>query len=1491
MGLTPSEARSRAIEGWRTKRMKYPSRFGASKTMKASEDDSRPRRTFTNKKDLQNEIVQTPAGAAKRYPTESEGERNKSVARIRKRREDIRKNSKRQAEREGRNVQDFPNSYGARLHPQSGKGSRGTINEEALNKARKIENEGIGLENTKTKDAGKGVLDRYREKLAREGHTDSQIEYRVSQLIEKRNERRRREPKARQIESSARKKINEEFGAIYAGGTVPPTTSINASKVVGKTPEEIKRHLEDTLVQAQRPNLRVTNIEQSKQARAKAEQEVARAQESLARAKADSGSAVRTKAATGLPEDSIGKGTQTVPASIVDRKSTQKQNISQAERNLEKAEQKLARTPKPVEAIDKKTDVEELVNHIVNSHVAPTEQERVRAASDASKLLSRLQSKAQDRYDRELEAYDSAQIEKGLAEANVVLAVAKREGTIRDKGQLKEILSAQGRYGYVPGNNFLESITQRSSPLKSAEEMYQDSGARESFSRTKWAARKAKAKFLNETFTDPQPEFFKGVRGQVSMNKELTTNKRTSLERGDITKLLDKNNQNLGVGKLGPGNNMRKDPIDKASKGLIPNKWKVAVISDGSRKDNGEPITTSKRLRSYDQWTQRELETRGEAVVGIAEQRMLRRRRRNKDGNLVDPGQQMRIELGKRDAVGVEAGQDGALRRVFESPNVSRSQVVRGEEKGKRPMTAYIATDVNGRSYMVDKEKFDSLDPGRQWEFVKAIENKDKAGGDQENVDALLDKRVKASKEQEAADQGLTVKEGKIRKESVEKMTAEEQQQLDRFRQRAYYPRQVEDVYVPQGASVLTDGAKERIMIKTPSLSFRRKGKKQTVIEEQAAFINLDQDQLSSPLGRVAKYGLIEPARVKETYDRADVMTIVDPTRMPPGFEQPDRGVSADRQRALSRMTREPAFREKVFAQVAKTEGKTRTQVEEEYQQSLKDSSREGMFKNIAAAAAMSGFYKGQRRYRESVKPNVFNRTIGTLGNKITRDPSFSKRYMLDIAPIAKEAMIAPMGRGVEKAKFYATSPFFSTEGTTLPKLARNQFGYTLDPTLTDRLRFGRRADKFVANNYKQRLIESRISTSYTKNISERVQKEGIRGALARQKAGKILSWRSKTGWMRDDLIKDIDTTIGELNQTLNQRGRTIQEVRAGVEAPRATVTTRYGDQQYKSEIRNPLQLKNMLIEMKKQAAGMDIQDEISLSSLERASKGNKSLFPRANRWKGGNFTPNEKVVAAGAGAVALAGVAAYGVHKYKQRQEKKRGEIPKSFTNRYLPPAFNTPVPLPSGVQVRKRGAFEQNTFNEVVGIAGVEKPKLAGKFEKRTIALRPEDHGLRRDAPILGRPQIKLRKDKGDKSLAKSLVIPVANPKNRYSQVPQGYKVSVRGRNLPGVIEVSKPYSYQKSGRKRPGVEKLKPSSKTSVRRMAEKEALVARYAGTSDEARIRAMYSGDQKIVEMFRDPEAVRSARLHNPHLVSAQAGSRNEAMTNVFERQKDSLGGV
>lgn len=1033
----------------------------------------------------------------------------------------------------------------------------------------------------------------------------------------------------------------------------------------------------------------------------------------------------------------------------------------------------------------------------------------------------------------------------------------------------------------------------------------------------KWAVAdpSKKSAMGDETFVTDigrKPEFFAGARGQVRLSKDQYENKLRAAREGNLIVLLDKKLNPINVGQIDPETGKpSRDPTKKATLGLIPNKDYITSY----RYDDaagGDPTFVTERTGPLDSGRK------------IGERTVLLSQAQTRSVGLVGKNQVTgEITLGRRtDSKNVFDKKDDALiirQEFIEQPGRTKPFSIEVTQSGEKPKRAYlIASESQVGTITPDRHR------GRKPEEPVIP----KSGSERAARQARLEQRSRNI----LKDTSEIPIDGKMYRVATKE---EWDAAPENKRAVTNTPGKVIRTFVPPGTTELAPKELDTIKITTPTVEIR--GRK--VLDQQLAFANLDAEAQSTKLGKVARYGLIEPQKVRNKYDQEDILAVLGgpegrqriprmpgdigdtPGLMVEGPLQQGKSQSEIRAGAIARMQRDPQFKQRVFEAIQKEKGWDQQDIQAEFEDPR------GFFGDVAAAVAAAGVYKARHRILSEVLPTRGNEAIGKALTKITGNPGTQEKWNVYIAS-AKEANQPYIAKFIEDTSFKVRRPLGSVGGLTLPGVRVNDFSYETTPGMIrsqlisgEKLFLGKLGEQYrgmetvtnetlrAANSINQgkitgalnrRTIESMkkyregtdvygVGTSIGQTAFEKLRgtlteiapPENTRALEVFQKAAEK-GETSVNSVLKDrmqnelyDIIQDPRPRVGEVftQREIETRGFLSRR------APRKELVTYLNtvaeDGSTKQvEISDPLAFVSKAKTMLGSLDTMKEQDAAAVRMLNLTSTEPKGFKPTMKRIGAGNFTANEKTFLVGAGVAAAAAGTAYGVHKFKQRQERKRGEAPKSLGNRYLPPAFNVYAP---SVSVAKKGTFEDTAFNRAVNIAGVDKPKVSAKMEKKRLAFRPSDinPNLSVSAPLIGRPKIGFKKDPSDGKLRDALFIRVATPGDKKA-VPKGYKVKVAGKTLPGVIEAETPFKPKR----------VRANRAPLMRKQEDKEKLVARYAGSSQEARVKGFYNADKSIQDLFNNSAEVK--RVKNKYNVGTVANPITPRESKYFQNQINDL---
>lgn len=500
----------------------------------------------------------------------------------------------------------------------------------------------------------------------------------------------------------------------------------------------------------------------------------------------------------------------------------------------------------------------------------------------------------------------------------------------------------------------------------------------------------------------------------------------------------------------------------------------------------------------------------------------------------------------------------------------------------------------------------------------------------------------------------------------------------------------------------------------------------------------------------------------------------------------------------------------------------------------------ESAVKTLGVASFTSAGYAIQKRakQRSLVKTdNAFGRGINSLGG-LFGHPTLADDLSLHFGPhkeVAAQNIENKLGTKRE-LKFKARHPLMSAEG------AAPQF-YMRKRGIFPHTRHARQLEADVASmNRMNRVVEANLQGS---------RKSGLRGAFRRWRQEGVMENRNYNVYDKKIFAKSLDRIKPIEEAASRNADNVILPSPFKVGGEEVTLTNKL--------VQSAHDARRGAFEAKKK--------DFALSRAVVHSSGHGPVFPRAARWKSGQVTGAEGVALAAGAVIVTAAGAGYLYHRHQNKKREEAGLQKIALYNKVLPPAFKTPVPVPTrkglrdpqdafeavvpGWQTTKRYVVPNNAATSMFMIDGNKIP-VAGQvnMDRKKIAFRPVDRGYPADAGV-GIPKIRGRapgpggvfnfKADIDRSMAAS--------RGKKTYQPPGKDLYVAGRRTPFFVDIGKEQKV-----------KLKASNKNKLTD-SERESIVAAFAGTSEEARVRQFYSTGQrdKIVDLFDDPEFVRNAK--------------------------------
>lgn len=529
--------------------------------------------------------------------------------------------------------------------------------------------------------------------------------------------------------------------------------------------------------------------------------------------------------------------------------------------------------------------------------------------------------------------------------------------------------------------------------------------------------------------------------------------------------------------------------------------------------------------------------------------------------------------------------------------------------------------------------------------------------------------------------------------------------------------------------------------------------------------------------------------------------------------------------------------------------------VEQRWKEQDADDAREDFKKAVAGAsiATMGWKLKDRTKDRAAIKADsIFGKGINSVGGKFGH-PDAATEFSLRFGPhreVAEGLLEDSIGRGKERA-FGMRHPMTGRTGA-FPKVYHRKFA------ITPATRHARALEEDLAR------LE-RMNTRVASNIDA--------GARPGLKAG-LRRWRREAILENRRYVVEHEGMPGGNFQHLVDQTRHILE---GTDKEGNKVKRKVGDI---VELRHPVRgtdepvvlTENLLKtaqETKKRAYKARWKDNENVYRLGQQSSApwKHHVFPRVAQARAGHgfpLTKNEKIGGAVAGAALLTIGSAYLYHRYKNKKRMEAGEEPIAFYNKILPPAVTTPFAVPTrkglppakdaleavvpGWQTTKRWQIGKNDLTEFLMIDGNKIP-VAGQInlDRKRFAFRPVDRGYTPDAK-LGVPRIHIGGKYQGKVRDKFFVDidrSVAQKSGKRSWTKKGKTIKVKGKDTPFFLDVGKAKKM-----------KLKGTNKARITD-TDREDIVAAFAGTDEEHRVKAFYSAGRrdKIVDWFEDPEMV------------------------------------
>lgn len=617
--------------------------------------------------------------------------------------------------------------------------------------------------------------------------------------------------------------------------------------------------------------------------------------------------------------------------------------------------------------------------------------------------------------------------------------------------------------------------------------------------------------------------------------------------------------------------------------------------------------------------------------------------------------------------------------------------------------------------------------------------------------------------------------------------------------------------YLPADQAHLLTGEKDSLQVVTPRVRFKGKD----VIGSHVVFGNVDADS-SGKAAFLARQAIIEPHKAIDRMRKQDIETILSDE-----FQKSKSQTQEERVKLWSRFQKDEQFKQDVLKE-AKTRGYDPEHVEHHINSFL------------TAGLAAAG-YKLIDRTDVATKSRInrgFERGVDKFFGQGT-----AQHY--GVNRIFKETVKAPVEKSFSDATYMLVNPTASRSGKDLANLPGLKSWRYRTFAIPEDLMVARGLEKEARNL-------ASIDRATSKAI-KRADRPGVRGWVGRKRLEPMLRYRQAQGYNLSNEANVFNKTIGHTREILNaptERGA------RGLEVPKVLRVDPVTGAEHKMTVTSRLQ--RAAAESQLQAKKLRVADRGKQSQF--ASIGSPKVFPRASRWSHGELTEGEKWALAGGAIVATAAGAGYLYHRHRENKRIAAGEVYErtSFLNKALPPAFKSPIPTPSW-QTTKSYRIPKTELTEFTMSAGSKIP-VSGRvhFNRKRVALRPVDRGYPASALVKG-PHVGWgaggQKDGLGKSLFFDFEKNAAYGRGKRSIISKKKSVSVAGQKMPFWLQGG-PTSKVK----------LKGSNPRRITDQ-DRESIVAAFAGTADERRVREFYSHGKrdKIVDMFDDPELVSEIR--------------------------------